>query len=171
MTTHEVDVVVLGLGPGGEYAAKKLAEAGLDVVGVEDRLVGGECPFYGCVPSKMMIARRRRCSPRRGGSPDLGRRRATVTPGLGARSRARIRDEATDDWDDEAARRAARGGRRPVRPRPRPARRARAGCEVGDDDVRRRPRRRAQHRHRARAAADRRPGGDAVLDQPRGREG
>ena len=50
------DVVVLGLGPGGEHVAIKLAAAGLDVVGVEDRLVGGECPYYGCVPSKMMIA-------------------------------------------------------------------------------------------------------------------
>jgi len=55
MTTYDVDVVVLGLGPGGEYAAQKLAEAGLDVVGVERDLVGGECPFYGCIPSKMMV--------------------------------------------------------------------------------------------------------------------
>lgn len=55
VTDQEVDVVVIGLGPGGEYAAQKLAEAGLHVVGAEKRLVGGECPFYGCVPSKMMI--------------------------------------------------------------------------------------------------------------------
>ena len=45
MATYDADVVVLGLGPGGEYAAQKLAEAGLDVVGVERDLVGGECPF------------------------------------------------------------------------------------------------------------------------------
>ena len=38
----ECDVVVLGLGPGGEHVAIKLGRAGLDVVGVEDRLVGGE---------------------------------------------------------------------------------------------------------------------------------
>ncbi len=43
------------LGPGGEYAARKLAEAGLDVVGVDEALVGGECPFWGCTPSKLMV--------------------------------------------------------------------------------------------------------------------
>eukprot|EP01032_Pedospumella_encystans_P003018 gene3018-3556_t len=46
MSAKDVDVVVIGLGPGGEYAAQKLAEAGLRVVGVEQGLVGGECPFY-----------------------------------------------------------------------------------------------------------------------------
>ncbi len=51
----EVDVVVIGLGPGGEAVATQLAGGGLDVVGVDQRLVGGECPYYGCVPSKMMI--------------------------------------------------------------------------------------------------------------------
>lgn len=52
---REVDVVILGLGPGGEYAANKLARAGLEVIGVDELLVGGECPFFGCTPSKLMI--------------------------------------------------------------------------------------------------------------------
>ncbi|MEV6181713.1 FAD-dependent oxidoreductase [Streptomyces sp. NPDC052016] len=47
--------MVVGLGPGGEYVAGTLAEAGLDVVGVEAELVGGQCPYWACVPSKMMI--------------------------------------------------------------------------------------------------------------------
>ena len=55
MTTHEVDVVVVGLGPGGEARRPRWRRAGLSVVGVERRLVGGECPYYGCIPSKMMI--------------------------------------------------------------------------------------------------------------------
>lgn len=53
--TLNCDVVVLGLGPGGESVASELAKAGLSVVGVDRRLVGGECPYFGCVPSKMMI--------------------------------------------------------------------------------------------------------------------
>ena len=53
--SENVDVVVIGLGPGGEEVAGALAEAGLSVVGIEERLVGGECPYWGCVPSKMMI--------------------------------------------------------------------------------------------------------------------
>ena len=52
---RDVDVAVIGMGPGGEHAAGTLAEAGLAVAGVEGRLVGGECPYWGCVPSKMMI--------------------------------------------------------------------------------------------------------------------
>ena len=55
MREQVFDVVVVGLGPGGEHVAGSLAEAGLAVAGVESRLVGGECPYWGCVPSKMMI--------------------------------------------------------------------------------------------------------------------
>ena len=100
MTLREVDVVVLGMGPGGEDAAERLAAAGLSVAGVEARLVGGECPYWGCIPSKMMIR-----------AADLlaeGRR----IPGLAGTSQVhpdwapvaqRIREEATDSWDDKVA--------------------------------------------------------------------
>ena len=50
MTDTEYDVIVVGLGPGGEHVAIKLGEAGLRVLGIEERLVGGECPYFGCVP-------------------------------------------------------------------------------------------------------------------------
>jgi len=49
------DVVVLGMGPGGEGVATTLAKAGLDVIGVEKELLGGECPYWACVPTKMMV--------------------------------------------------------------------------------------------------------------------
>jgi pyruvate/2-oxoglutarate dehydrogenase complex dihydrolipoamide dehydrogenase (E3) component len=49
------DVVVIGAGPAGEVAAGKLAGGGLDVAIVEDRLVGGECSFWACMPSKALL--------------------------------------------------------------------------------------------------------------------
>jgi pyruvate/2-oxoglutarate dehydrogenase complex dihydrolipoamide dehydrogenase (E3) component len=49
------DVVVIGAGPAGEVAAGKLATEGLDVAIVEDRLVGGECSFWACMPSKALL--------------------------------------------------------------------------------------------------------------------
>ena len=95
-----VDVIVLGMGPGGEDVAERLAVAGLEVVGIDGKLVGGECPYWGCVPSKMMIR-----------AADLlveGRR----IPGMAGSSTieadwapvaGRIRNEAADHWDDTVA--------------------------------------------------------------------
>ncbi len=100
MQIHEVDVVVIGMGPGGEDVAGQLAVAGLSVVGIEDHLVGGECPYYGCIPSKMIIraadllAEARRVNTMAGS--------AVVTPDYSIVA-DRIRDEATDDWDDTVA--------------------------------------------------------------------
>src|SRR4051812_33361771 len=100
MSTSEVDVVVIGVGPGGEDAAGQLAEAGLDVVAIESHLVGGECPFFGCVPSKMMIRAADLLAEAR--RVDVMAGSATVVPDYGKVS-ARIRDEATDDWNDTVA--------------------------------------------------------------------
>ena len=49
------DVVVIGAGPAGEVAAGRLAERGLEVAIVEDRLVGGECSYWACMPSKALL--------------------------------------------------------------------------------------------------------------------
>ncbi|MGI8434713.1 MAG: dihydrolipoyl dehydrogenase family protein [Nocardioidaceae bacterium] len=96
----EVDVVVVGLGPGGEYVATELAKADLEVVAIDQHLVGGECPYYGCVPTKMMV--------RAAGALAEGRRIAqlagtsTVTEDWTPVAE-RIAAEATDDWDDQVA--------------------------------------------------------------------
>ena len=159
--TNIADVVVLGMGPGGEDVAGNLASAGLSVIGIETGLVGGECPYWGCIPSKMMIraadllAESRRIPGVAGTAP--------VSPDW-APVAARIRAEATDHWDDTAAvdRFVGKGGKF-VRGR------GRRGARWG------RCRRRALsghasvgHRHRddGRRAADPRACRLAVLDEP-----
>ncbi|GGQ46911.1 dihydrolipoyl dehydrogenase family protein [Couchioplanes azureus] len=107
---EQVDIVVIGLGVGGEEAAGRLAEAGLSVVGIEHTLVGGECPYWGCIPTKMMtraghaLAEARRV-------PGLAGT-AQVRPDWAPVAR-RIREEATDTWDDKVAvdRFTGKGGR------------------------------------------------------------
>ncbi len=110
VSTERADVIVIGLGPAGESVAGQLAEAGLDVVGIDRLLVGGECPYWGCVPSKMMIRAAHLLAEARR-IPGMAGSVAVVpdwTPVA-----ARIRDEATDDWDDTVAveRFEGKGGR------------------------------------------------------------
>lgn len=94
------DLIVIGMGVGGEEVAGRTADAGLKVLAVEKNLVGGECPYWGCVPSKMMI--------RAGDTLAEGAR----VVGLAGSSRIspdwtpvakRIREQATDDWNDQVA--------------------------------------------------------------------
>ena len=107
--TMDVDVVVIGMGPGGEEVAGRLAAAGLSVIGVENRLVGGECPYWGCIPSKAMVraadalAEGRRI-PGMAGS-------VTIQPSW-APMAERV-EEVTAAWDDQGAvdRFTAKGGR------------------------------------------------------------
>lgn len=98
--SENAEVIVVGMGPGGEDAAGRLAEAGLDVVGIDAELVGGECPYWGCIPSKMIIRAANLLT------------EANRIPGMAGSVEVhpdwdpvakRIRDEATDNWDDTVA--------------------------------------------------------------------
>lgn len=95
------DVIVIGLGPGGEHVAGTLAGRGLSVLGVDSRLVGGECPYWGCIPSKMMVRAAVSLTEARR-VPDLAGSTGEVVPDWSIVA-ARIRDEATDGWNDQAA--------------------------------------------------------------------
>jgi pyruvate/2-oxoglutarate dehydrogenase complex dihydrolipoamide dehydrogenase (E3) component len=55
MDSTDLDVVVVGAGPAGESIAGRCAEGGLAVAVVERELIGGECSYWGCIPSKTLI--------------------------------------------------------------------------------------------------------------------
>jgi len=100
MTNTDFDLIVLGLGPGGEEVAGKAAEAGWSVLGVDPGLVGGECPYYGCIPSKMILRGAELLAETRRVDGTAGH--ATAEPDFTPVA-TRIRDEATDNWDDRVA--------------------------------------------------------------------
>ncbi len=107
---EQVDVIILGMGAGGEELGLRLTGAGLDVVGIEAELLGGECPYWACIPSKMAIRAANLLQEARRVDGMAGH--ADVTPDW-APVAARIREEATSDWDDTfaVARFEGKGGR------------------------------------------------------------
>jgi pyruvate/2-oxoglutarate dehydrogenase complex dihydrolipoamide dehydrogenase (E3) component len=105
----EVDVVVVGVGTCGEDLSLQLLDAGLRVVGVEASLVGGECPYWACMPSKRMIRSGNLLAEARRGDGTAGHVSVEADWSLVS---ARVREEVTGGWDDSYAveRFEARGG-------------------------------------------------------------
>ncbi|SFR87047.1 dihydrolipoamide dehydrogenase [Agromyces sp. CF514] len=96
---REVDVVVLGAGPVGENIADRVRAAGLEVVVVEHELVGGECSYWACVPSKVLLrgAAALRAAKRVPGAAEA------VTGDLDVEALLRRRDYWVSDWSDDGA--------------------------------------------------------------------
>ncbi|HUO47367.1 MAG TPA: NAD(P)/FAD-dependent oxidoreductase [Acidimicrobiales bacterium] len=97
MIDTEYDVVVLGAGPAGEVAAGRCSEGGLSVAVVERELVGGECSYWGCIPSKTLL---------RPGDVLAAARRVpgaaeAVTGRLDLAAALARRTDMTGDWHDE----------------------------------------------------------------------
>lgn len=53
--SDDVDVIVVGMGPGGEVAASRLLAAGRRVAVIERELIGGTCAYWACIPSKTLL--------------------------------------------------------------------------------------------------------------------
>jgi dihydrolipoamide dehydrogenase len=92
------DVIVIGAGPAGEVAAGKLADGGLEVAIVEDRLVGGECSFWACMPSKALLRPYEALQEVR----RIPGAAEAVTGGLDVQALLDRRDEIIHDLDDSS---------------------------------------------------------------------
>lgn len=94
------DVIVLGVGTCGEDISLRLMAAGLDVTGIEARLIGGECPYFACLPTKSMIRSANLLQEARRADGLVGSVDVSADWSLVA---ARVRDEITGGWDDSYA--------------------------------------------------------------------
>src|SRR5947208_13427375 len=94
---HEYDVIVLGAGPVGQSVAARARAGGLSVAVVERELVGGECSYWGCIPSKTLI----RPGEVLAAAARVPGAAQAVTGTLDATAAFAQRDYMTSNWNDE----------------------------------------------------------------------
>ncbi|MGC4769716.1 dihydrolipoyl dehydrogenase family protein [Micromonospora sp. DT44] len=97
MTTIEYDVIVIGAGPVGENVADRVVRGGLTAAIVERELVGGECSYWACMPTKALL---RSASALRAARQLPGAREA-VTGDLDAAAVLGRRDSFASHWQDD----------------------------------------------------------------------
>jgi dihydrolipoamide dehydrogenase len=93
----EIDVVVIGAGPVGENVADRVAKGGLRAVVVESGLIGGECSYAACIPSKALL----RGPTALDGAVSVDGARQAVTGELDAGATLARRTSFTSDWKDD----------------------------------------------------------------------
>ena len=98
MTTTEYDVIVLGAGAAGENVADRAVQGGLSAVLVEDELVGGECSYWACMPSKTLL----RSSHALRVARSIPGAAEAVTGDLDVSAVLARRDYMVNDWSDES---------------------------------------------------------------------
>ena len=94
----ETDVVVLGAGAVGENAAGRVVQGGLDAVLVEAALIGGECSYWACMPSKALL----RPGTALHAAQSVAGSREAATGNLAVRAVLDRRDSFTSHWDDSS---------------------------------------------------------------------
>ncbi|GAA1470035.1 dihydrolipoyl dehydrogenase family protein [Microbacterium thalassium] len=98
MTAREYDVIVIGAGAVGENVADAAVQGGMSTLIVEAELVGGECSYWACMPSKALL---RPASALRA-AHDVGGAREAVTGGVDPSAAFARRDRIAHGWDDSA---------------------------------------------------------------------
>jgi pyruvate/2-oxoglutarate dehydrogenase complex dihydrolipoamide dehydrogenase (E3) component len=98
MTETEFDLIVIGAGAVAENVADRAVQGGLTAVLIESELVGGECSYWACMPSKALL----RSGIALRAAQNVGGTREAVTGALDVAATLKRRDSFTNNWDDQS---------------------------------------------------------------------